>query len=235
MLAEKVGFGLFAEGGLDHARARAADPLRVGEHEVAGVAGCVLVDGSEPGNALPLLELATNEVPWPFGSDHADVDLARRLDLAEVDRETVREEQQVAGGDAVFDLALPGLGLVLVRDQDHHHVAGAGGVGDVENAQTLALGFGARRRAWPQADDNVDAGVAQVQRVRVALRPVADDRDGLTFELAEIGVLVVDHRPALYPSRSAKSRAARASSPRSSLPRAVRGKASAKKMRFGTL
>ena len=74
-----------------------------------------------------------------------DVDAGRRLDLAEVDREAVGEQEQVAGRDAVGDLRLPDLGLLLVRQQDHHDVAAAGGVGDVEDLEPGRL---APRRGW---------------------------------------------------------------------------------------
>ena len=44
------------------------------------------------------------------------------------------------------------------------------------------LGEGAALGARREPDDDVDAAVAQVQRVGVALAAVADDRDGLAVE-----------------------------------------------------
>ena len=44
-----------------------------------------------------------------------------------------------------------------------------------------------------EPDDDVDARFVQVQGVGVALRPVADDRDGLPGEGRRIGVVVVVH------------------------------------------
>ena len=49
------------------------------------------------------------------------------------------------------------------------------------------------RRVGPQADDDVDAGVLEVQRVGVALGAVAEDGDGLAVEEVEVGVVVVEH------------------------------------------
>src|SRR6185437_3096196 len=40
--------------------------------------------------------------------------------------------------------------------------------------------------------DDIDAAVSQVQRVRVALAAVADDRDASSIETADIGVSIVE-------------------------------------------
>ena len=69
------------------------------------------------------------------------------VDLPEVDREAVGEHQEVALGDPVADLALPDLGLLLVGEQDHHDVAAAGGVGDVQDLEAGGLGLGAARES----------------------------------------------------------------------------------------
>ncbi len=153
-----------------------------------GVAGGVLVDGHQAGHAVAFLVLAADQVAGALGGDHADVDAGGRGDLLEVDREAVGEEQQVAGGDAVGDVGLPDLGLLLVGQQDHHRVAAAGGFGDVEHLEAGLFGLGAAGGVRAQADDDVDPGVLQVERVGVALRAVAEDGDGLAVEQREVGV-----------------------------------------------
>ena len=55
------------------------------------------------------------------------------------------------------------------------------------------LGLGHRRRALAQADAHVDARVLQVERVGVALRAVADDRDLAAGDERPIGVRLVVH------------------------------------------
>ena len=152
------------------------------------------MDGHQAGNAAALLVLAADQVAGALRGDEADVDAGRRLDLVEVDREAVGEHEQVAGRDPVGDVGLPDLGLLLVREQDHHDVAAAGGVGDVEDLEAGGLGIGAARRVRAEADDDVDAGVLQVERVGVALRAVAEDRDRLALERLEGRVVLVDHR-----------------------------------------
>ena len=44
-----------------------------------------------------------------------------------------------------------------------------------------------------QADADVDAGVAQVERVGVALAAVTDDGDVLALDQGQVGVVVVEH------------------------------------------
>ena len=53
------------------------------------------------------------------------------------------------------------------------------------------LGLGLALRIQAQTYDHVQAGIAQVQRMRVPLAAVADNRDGLAFEEANIAVLFV--------------------------------------------
>src|SRR5881396_2975046 len=96
-----------------------------------------------------------------LGGDHADVDSWRGRDLLEVDRETVGEEQQIAGGNPIGDLRLPNLGLFLVGQEDHHYIPAAGRFGNVEHLETGVFSLGATRRIWAQTDDDVDAGVLQ--------------------------------------------------------------------------
>ena len=125
--------------------------------------------------------------------DERDVDALVRLDLVEVDREAVGEQQRVARRDAVLDLALPELALELVGEQDHHHVAEAGGLCDVDDLEAGGLGLGDRGRVGTKADDDVDAGVLQVECVSVPLRPKSKDRNGLSIKFCEVCIVVVDH------------------------------------------
>ena len=92
------------------------------------------------------------------------------------------------------DVALVDLAVQLVGHEHHHEVAAAGGVGDRQDLEAVrARPCSADARALAQADDDVDAGVLEVQRVGVALRAVADDGDGLAVEEREVCVVVVEH------------------------------------------
>jgi hypothetical protein len=105
----------------------------------------------------------------------------------------VPEEQRVARRDAVGDLLAVDLAVLLVRQQHHHDVAARRGVGDAGDLQARRARLLDRARVGAQADDDVDAGVLEVEGVGVALRAVADDRDGLAVEPGEVCVVVVEH------------------------------------------
>src|SRR5262249_60587433 len=67
-----------------------------------------------------------------------------------------------------------------------------GGVGDVEHLELLAFGLLRRARALAQRHrDLLDAGVAQVQRMGMALAAIADDGDLLALDQVQVGVAVV--------------------------------------------
>src|SRR5438132_484756 len=65
-------------------------------------------------------------------------------------------------------------------------------VGGLADGEAVLLRLGPRLRPGLEADDDLVTRVAKVLRVRVALRPVADDRDGLAAERLRIDVLVVE-------------------------------------------
>ena len=58
---------------------------------------------------------------------------------------------------------------------------------------SVARGLARALGALAQPDDDVDAGVLEVQGVGVTLRAEADDRDGLAVEEREVRVVVVEH------------------------------------------
>ena len=84
-------------------------------------------------------------------------------------------------------LGVPDLLLHVVGDENRDELCAADGVGDRRHLEAGLLGRALRPASLAQADADVDAGVAQVQRVRVTLAAVADDRD-LAVEKVEIAV-----------------------------------------------
>ena len=191
LLAEQIGFGLLLEGGLDGAGAQGTEGLGVGQGQIPGVAARILLDGHDHRHATAGRVLAADDVARALRGDHEDRMILGRLDVAVVDVEAVRERDGGTRLEVRLDLIGPHLALGLIRGQNHDHVGLGGSIGHGLDVQALLLGELDRLGGRAEADDDVDAGVAQVQRVRVALRAVADDRDLLAVEHGKIAVVLV--------------------------------------------
>jgi len=168
LLAEEVRLDLLFERRLDDARPGAADGLCVGECAVLRVAGGVLVDRNQAGCPLAAVVGPAHEVAGRLRCDHRHVDALLGLYLAVVDVQPVGELQRVAGLQPVLDGLVDGR-LDGVGDQ-HDDAVGLGGryVGRL-HGEAGRLGVRTRGRPFAEADDDVDTGVVEVQRVGVAL------------------------------------------------------------------
>ncbi len=151
------------------------------------------MDGDERGNALAVDELTTHEVAGALGGDHRDGHVLRSGDETEVDVEAVAEEQRVAVLQVGLDVVGEDRRLGGVGREDHDDVGPLGDLGGGADGETGFLGLGPRLRALLQTDANVDARVAQAQRVRVSLTAVADDGDLTTLDDRQVGIVVVEH------------------------------------------
>jgi hypothetical protein len=102
----------------------------------------------------------------------------------------VGEHQHLAGGEVRRDLGLVEAGL---------HVSGAsimmtsahcrGLATESTTVRPAAFGLGAATCCPREADAHLDAALAQVEGVGVALRAVADDRDLLAADEREVASL----------------------------------------------
>ena len=82
-------------------------------------------------------------------------------------------------------------GDLLVRQQHHDDICALDGFGHFLDLQAGVLSLAPRCATLAQTHRHVHAAFLQVQRVCMALRAVADDRDLLALDQREIGVLVV--------------------------------------------
>ena len=105
---------------------------------------------------------------------------------------SLRTSRCCAIANVVGNLVLVDVGLQLVRRRHHHQVGPLGGIGHRHHLKAVGLDLLRGRRTGPQGDaDLLDAGVLQVQRVRAALRAVADDRDLLALDEIDVGITIV--------------------------------------------
>ena len=192
LLAEEIGLALFLEGGLDDAGAAAAIGRGVGEAEVMGVAGRVLVDRDQGRHAAAALILGADGVAGALRGDHQHVEVLARLDQVEMDVEAVREQEGGAFLHVGVQFVAIDVALQLVRGQHHHDVRDLGGLRRGHHLEAGLFGLLARGRAGLERDDDVlDAGIAQVERVGMALRAVADDADLLALDQVDVGITIV--------------------------------------------
>ena len=116
--------------------------------------------------------------PGPFGATMITSMSSGGVDPAVVDGEAVGEEdgRARARGSArprrgrARPAARPGTSIATTCAPLHR-------LGDVLHRQPGLLGAAARGAVGPQADLDLDAGVGEVERVRVALAAVAEHRD----------------------------------------------------------
>ena len=190
-LAVDVGLELRLERGLE--RVRRAERDRPAEREIGRAAVDVLLH-REAGVDAGAVDVLALHVEPPHGGAHAlgahrhDVDVRRELGphvLQVADQEAVREAERGAGAERFEDLAVQ-LRLGGVGNEQEHEVRLLDD-GEHLAQRAVLLGeaglprLGHRARARAQADLHLDAGalerVAQVLRLRRALRAPADDAD----------------------------------------------------------
>ena len=189
LLAEEIGLGLLRERRLDHAGAGCADRGAVRERKLARAAGRVLRHCDHRRRPIPLRVETPNDVAGALRRDHDHVVAGRRRDAAVVDVEAVREEERRARREVGRDLVFVERGLRAVGNEDRDELRILHRVGDRGDVETCILRRGPRRAALAEADDDVDPRLGHVERVGVALAPVAEHRD-LPVEQVEVAGLV---------------------------------------------
>jgi hypothetical protein len=151
------------------------------------------MDGEQRRSAGAFHEQLADAMARRLRRDHRDVHVGAHRNRAEADVEPVREHQHVPGRQVRLDFFPVDLPLRRVGDQDHDDVGPFRDVADLTDRQPGGLSARPRAARGGQADANVHAAVLQVQRVRVALRSVADDGHVAVANERQIGIIVVIH------------------------------------------
>ncbi|CCY27818.1 putative uncharacterized protein [Firmicutes bacterium CAG:114] len=193
LLPEEVGLRLIVEGGLHDAGPGAADARDVGQGDVIGLAGGILFHGHQAGHALAGHILAADRMAGALGGRHEHVHIRGGLDLLVADVKAMGKGNGLAGGEVRRDVLLVHLRLVFIVDEDHNDVRSLGGLGNGIDLEAILLRHGPGLAALAQADDDVTAGVPQVQGVGMALGAIAHNGDLLSIELVEVAVLLIIH------------------------------------------
>ena len=162
MFAEEIGFGFLREGGFENAGARGAESLGVGERERLGFAGSVLMNGEKRGRAAAFGEDFADAMAGSLGSDHADVDILRRLNRAKTNVEAVGEHERLAFREMRLDLLAIELRLLRVWRENHDDIGPSGGLGGSVDREAFLFGFGAGGAAFRKTDADAYAAVTEI-------------------------------------------------------------------------
>src|SRR5882724_259587 len=125
-----------------------------------------------------------------FWSDHHDVNVFGRLDCLEMNREPVREAEDLAFTQVRLDSRFVKRGLSLVRRQNLDPVGALGGFGWSNHVHAIGSRLLGRIAFEIQADDYIVSAVAQILRLRVSLRTVAENGDGFALQGRRVSVVL---------------------------------------------
>jgi hypothetical protein len=191
LLTHQVQIGLVVEGDLDGAGLGRAQSLGQTNGDLLGVAGSVLIDDQEGGEAGAVFIGFTNALADHAGSDHDHVQISGGLDEAIGDVVARSKVQCCAGMQVGSDIALVDLGSHFVRQQKEHDVSLLGSLSDGISGEAVGVG-GVPGFIMDAANDNVlSAGISHVQSLRTALVAVADDRNDFILDRLDVTVLIV--------------------------------------------
>src|SRR5688572_1703345 len=176
LFAEQIRFGLFSEGGLEHATAGAADAVAIGQRLGERIAARILVHRDQRRYAATLLVLAAHEIAGTFGRDQHHVEILARLDLLEMNVKAVGEQQRGTFLQRVLHLLVQ-IGLREVGHQHGHEIGVFRRFDGLCDLQSIAPGLLPAVAVLAHADHHVVAAVREVQRMGAALAAVAQDGD----------------------------------------------------------
>src|SRR6266853_5139649 len=150
------------------------------------------MDREQARHAGAALIFRAHRVAGPLGGDHQHVDVGARLDEVEMHVEAVGEQQRGAVLQVGVQVITVDVALQFVGREHHDHVGPFGGFRHFEHLERLALRLLDALRARAQRHrDFLDAGIAQVTRMGVALAAIAVDGDLLALDQVQVGVAVV--------------------------------------------
>src|SRR5262249_21732821 len=94
----------------------------VGQRQIPGMAGMVLMDGQKSWDARSLSEYLSHHVAGAFGGNHGNVHVSRWNNLTEMDIKSMSEHQCFPRRQVFLDRLFKESALRLVRHQNHDHL-----------------------------------------------------------------------------------------------------------------
>ena len=197
-LAVQIGVDLLLEGCL--VEVARADSNTHGNGLLKGLASDVLIDSHGRVDTTTLTEEGADSAAGALWRNKDDINVLWNIDLGQVLedwREAVREVEGLALGELRLDV-WPSLGLGGIREQVHDDGALANGLVDLEEVlawhPAVLDGLLPRCTILANTDDDVQAVVAEVEALAVALGAVADEGEGVVLEVVlQVGISVYYH------------------------------------------
>ena len=149
------------------------------------------MDREQAWHARALRELMAHQMSGPLRRDHENIDVFRRFDEPEVNRETVSERQILSGAHDWRDFAIVDARRQLIGGKYHDHIGFFRRLPYGQHAQPglLRLRDGCTRALQP--DDDVASRIRQVHGVGVALRSKSDHCNFFVLDVFQIRIFVV--------------------------------------------
>ncbi len=143
LLTKEIGFAFLPEAGFDHAGPAATNGRGIGQADIMGIAGGILMDRKQAGNTATLDVFTANRMAGAFRGDHDHVNILGRDNQIKVNVEPMGESQGRTGAHAASDFVFIDFGLKLIRGQHHQHIGPFGGLTDGHDVETGFGGLGA--------------------------------------------------------------------------------------------
>ena len=155
----------------------------------------IVAHGNQAGHALAAEVCRPDQASRPHRRHQDRRHPLGHVQLAETHAETVGEHQHLARREIAANLVAEDFGLKFVGQQHGDDVGPPGGLGGRNRLEAVLDRLLVIRRFRQFGHNHLAAAIAEVLRLGVALRAVAQNGDGLAGQQRKIGVLVgVDFR-----------------------------------------
>ena len=167
-------------------------PPPPGQGGLQGVTRRVTFNCHKTRHTAALLELAPHQMPRTLRRDHDNVHAFGRIDLAEVDIETVRETDRLARLQVLVDPLVIHRRLDFVRQGHNDQVTRLRRFRNAYGRELVIAGQLVVCGPGQLSHHHLDAGIPQILSVSMALAPVAEYSHLLALQRAQVGIFLVE-------------------------------------------
>src|SRR6266446_2597388 len=170
LFSKKISFSFLFEGCLKDTSSCRSNAFRPGEGQFLGLLRRVLVDRDESGNSFALQILAAHDMTWPFWRDHDHINFSRRNDRLEMHSKSVAEQKRFALFHVRSYLTFIDPCAFEVGRSKKDNISFLRRFADRDDLETMLFCDRDGFALFVEANNDRDAAILQVQRMRVTLR-----------------------------------------------------------------